>query len=1052
MLFVKYKINLWGKVMKDLFLTRNKLQARTDEIESYRYRDSFSLGTLEIKEDVSGEVNPELVHEFDEEISVGDRWAGRDKYLWLHKKVMIPKQWTGKKVLGIFDYGNTGGGNNSGFESLLFVNGEAFQGVDSNHKEVFLKEEHIGQEISLQFRLWSGLEGGGVPRPQEHQINRADIAWLDEKVDDLFYNAKVILETIEILDEFNPVRSKLQKALNDSYKLIDWSYPGSEQFYDSLHEASDLLNGLIDQIGKYSDIHVTCIGHTHIDVAWLWRLKHTKEKCARSFSTVMRLMEQYPEYIFLQTQPQLYEYVKQNFPQLYEKIKEKVASGQWEVDGGMWVEADCNLTSGESLTRQILVGSKFIKDEFGKDVEYLWLPDVFGYSWALPQILKKSGINTFMTTKISWNQYNRMPHDTFQWRGIDGSEVLTHFITTPEPWSEPGSWFYTYNGRISPKIVKGVFDAYSEKELTNDLLISYGFGDGGGGVNRDMLEYRRRIDKMPGLPSIKTGTVSSYFKKLHQTVENTDSYVHTWDGELYLEYHRGTYTSQAYNKKTNRKLELLYRQAEWLMAMAGIEKDDLLTVKQEQLTEGWKIILTNQFHDIIPGSSIREVYEDCHDDYERAECLANDLQAEALTIFKQTSSHTYTVMNNMNWNRTELVTVELETDGAWYDINGNRLEAQKQNSIWIIEVKDVPAMGWTVIRFEEGTNEKEDSAFTVSENKIETPFYLITLNNVGQMTSIYDKEAEFEVLAEGGRGNVLQLFEDKPLAHEAWDIDMFYQEKMREVTDLQSIEVINQGSLQMELQLTWKYMSTTIKQNLVLYAHNKRIDFKTKVDWHERKQLLKVAFPVNIRATYATYDIQYGNVRRPTNWNTSWEQARFETVAHKWVDLSERGYGVSLMNDCKYGHDIKDNVIRLTLLKAATHPDIEQDQGEHEFTYSLLPHMGDWVDVDTEKASWEINQPIQILSQDLGTRQFMTVSSNQVIVDAIKRSEDGQYLVVRFHEYTGGKDKVTISFDFDVKAWAESDLRERAIEPFKFQEAIELSIKPYEIKTLLIEI
>ena len=296
-------------------------------------------------------------------------------------------------------------------------------------------------------------------------------------------------------------------------------------------------------------------------------------------------------------------------------------------------------------------------------------------------------------------------------------------------------------------------------------------------------------------------------------------------------------------------------------------------------------------------------------------------------------------MNNMNWNRTELVTVELETDGAWYDINGNRLEAQKQNSIWIIEVKDVPAMGWTVVRFEEGTNEKEDSAFTVSENKIETPFYLITLNNVGQMTSIYDKEAEFEVLAEGGRGNVLQLFEDKPLAHEAWDIDMFYQEKMREVTDLQSIEIINQGSLQMELQLTWKYMSTTIKQNLVLYAHNKRIDFKTKIDWHERKQLLKVAFPVNIRATYATYDIQYGNVRRPTNWNTSWEQARFETVAHKWVDLSERGYGVSLMNDCKYGHDIKDNVIRLTLLKAATHPDIEQDQGEHEFTYSLLPHM-----------------------------------------------------------------------------------------------------------------
>ena len=407
-------------------------------------------------------------------------------------------------------------------------------------------------------------------------------------------------------------------------------------------------------------------------------------------------------------------------------------------------------------------------------------------------------------------------------------------------------------------------------------------------------------------------------------------------------------------------------------------------------------------------------------------------------------------MNNMNWNRTELVTIDIKADGTWYDIDGNLLKAQKQESSWVVEVKDVPAMGWTTIRFEEGTSKEEASVFNVTENKIETPFYIITLNEAGQMTSIYDKEADVEVLAQGERGNVLQMFEDKPLAHEAWDIDLFYQEKMREVTNLQSIEVINQGALQIDLKLTWKYMSTTIVQDLILYANNKRIDFKTWVDWRERKQLLKVAFPVNVRATYATYDIQYGNVRRATNWNTSWEQARFETVAHKWVDLSERGYGVSLMNDCKYGHDIKDNVMRLTLLKAATHPDVEQDQGEHEFTYSLLPHIGDWVDVDTEKASWAINQPLQAIEKDLGTRQFMTVDSDQVIVDAIKRSEDGEYLVVRIHEYTGGKDNVTVSLNFDVKAWAEADLRERSIEEFK-STPIELKVKPYEIKTILIK-
>ena len=340
----------------------------------------------------------------------------------------------------------------------------------------------------------------------------------------------------------------------------------------------------------------------------------------------MRLMEQYPEYVFLQTQPQLYEYMKEEFPDIYKKIKERVAEGRWEADGAMWVEADCNLTSGESLTRQILLGSKFIKDEFGKDVEYLWLPDVFGYSWALPQILKKAGINTFMTTKISWNQYNRMPHDTFKWKGIDGSEVLTHFITTPEPWNEPGSWFYTYNGKLIPKTVKGTWDAYSEKQMNKELLIAYGFGDGGGGVNRDMLENRRRIDKIPGLPNLKTSTAAEYFRDLQETVKNTDQYVHTWDGELYLEYHRGTYTSQAYNKRMNRKMELLYRNTEWLTVMNALKMGGLTYAKQEELTKGWKHILTDQFHDIIPGSSIHEVYEDSRKDYEYIQSVAQSVQ------------------------------------------------------------------------------------------------------------------------------------------------------------------------------------------------------------------------------------------------------------------------------------------------------------------------------------------------------------------------------------------------------------------------------------------
>ena len=528
-----------------MFLTERKLDRRITEIREYSYREVTALEEFAAREDRQGVVNPEVPTEFEgwDTIHTGDRWSGRDRYLWLHKEITIPESWKGKRAVGIFDFGNTGAGNNSGFEAMCYINEKPYQGVDVNHKEVFFPEELYGKTFRLTFRLWSGLEGGGVPREQEHRINRADLAYLDEKVDDFYYMGMLVLDTVQNLSDTDPVKFELRNALDEACLLIDWAYPGSGEFYESVHQADDLLNEKIDGMKKDSLVKVKCVGHTHIDMAWLWRLKHTHEKAPRSFSTVLRMMEMFPEYIFLQTQPQLYEYIKEDFPEIYEEIKKRVKEGRWEVDGGMWVEADCNLTSGESLTRQILIGSKFIKDEFGKDVEYLWLPDVFGYSWALPQILKKSGIDMFMTTKISWNQYNRMPHDTFKWKGIDGSEVLTHFITTPEPWNEPGSWFYTYNGLLTAKTVKGVWDAYSEKEMNQELLIAYGYGDGGGGVNRDLLERRRRIDKIPGLPSLETSTAGEFFRDLKETVKNTDRYVHTWDGELYLEYHRGTYLS-----------------------------------------------------------------------------------------------------------------------------------------------------------------------------------------------------------------------------------------------------------------------------------------------------------------------------------------------------------------------------------------------------------------------------------------------------------------------------------------------------------------------------
>lgn len=1041
--------------MKDMFYTIDKLRNRIHELDDYRYRDKVELEYFNTKLNGDRDIAPNIPTEYDGVIKTGETWKGRDLYLWMQKVVDIPSNWENKTVVGIFDFGETGAGNNSGFESLFYLNNKPYQGVDSNHKEVFLPKDINGTSVELIFRLWTGLEGGGIPREQEHRINRAQLAWLDEKADDLFYNASVILETIGELDEYSPDKVYLTKILNNAFKLIDWSYPGNEDFYKSLHEASDYLNEEIDKIDKHSVVNVTCIGHTHIDVAWLWRLKHTREKCARSFSTVLRLMERYPEYIFLQTQPQLYEYVKNDYPELYEAIKQKVKDGKWEVDGGMWLEADCNIPSGESLVRQILVGSRFIKEEFNKDVEYLWLPDVFGYSWALPQILKKSGIDMFMTTKISWNQYNRMPHDTFKWRGIDGSEILTHFITTPEPWSQPGSWFYTYNGRLTPKTVKGVWDAYTDKGITNDLLVSYGFGDGGGGVNREMLEYRKRLDKMPGLPNVKTGKASEYFRCLKEKVEKTDEYVHIWDGELYLEYHRGTYTSQAYTKMMNRKLELLYRETEWLSSVACLTNNDWSLYDNNEITKGWKTILRNQFHDIIPGSSITEVYEDAKQEYKEAEDIALGIQNKLEDISINKDEHTWTIVNNSNWNRTESIDIKCDEDGSFYDEDGNKLEYQRNKDEYTVEIKDIPALGYKriILKVDEVQGEN-NSVFEYCDGKISTPKYNIEWNEYGQLTSIYDKENKREVLAKGERGNVLQMFEDKPMAHEAWDIDIFYKEKMREVKDLQSVELIEDGNLKAVIRFKYKYMNTTISQDMILYSNSNRIDFKTNVDWREKKQLLKVAFVVDIRSTMATYDVQFGNVKRPTHWNTSWDRARFESVAQQWVDLSERNYGVSLLNNCKYGHDIKDNVMRLTLLKSATHPDPVQDQGEQNFTYSLLPHSGDFIDGNTVKHAYELNQPLRPIKGMLKSevkKQLFKFNDANILVDAIKKAEDEDMIIIRFHEYSGSRQNISIDSDYEITGWMETNLMEKPIENLRNENSINVVVNPYEIKTLMIK-
>jgi alpha-mannosidase len=502
-------------------------------------------------------------------------------------------------------------------------------------------------------------------------------------------------------------------------------------------------------------------------------------------------------------------------------------------------------------------------------------------------------------------------------------------------------------------------------------------------------------------------------------------------------------------------MEFLYRETEWLALISAILRNDLARARQVDITDGWKIILTNQFHDIIPGSSINEVYKDSKKDYELAENIANSIKQEAINELIKPAVDTYTVINNSNWLRSETIKIKTNKKGKYIDNHGTELSSYVEREHTYVTIQNVPPMGFSEIYFQNNeVNLRSKPNFIVDKNTIETPFYIITLNNYGHITRLYDKQYNKEILKHGDRANVFQIFEDKPLDFDAWDIDIFYQEKMREVKDLISKDVSDTNSLCLTVSFKWKYMSSDIEQDMIMYTDNRRIDFKTKVNYREKNQLIKAAFPVNIRSSYATYDIQYGNVRRATNWNTSWDMAKFETVAHRWVDLSESNYGVSLLNDCKYGHDIKDNMIRITLLKGATHPDYLQDQGEHLFTYSLLPHRGSFIEGETAKQAFYLNQPLQIIEGALkyDITSFINIDDECVELDAIKLSEDKNYIVLRLHEYTGGTHKVNIDVCFDFDYHVESDLMERPISEHKTDKKISLIFSPYEIKTILIKI
>ncbi|MEG0271217.1 MAG: glycoside hydrolase family 38 C-terminal domain-containing protein, partial [Clostridia bacterium] len=622
--------------------------------------------------------------------------------------------------------------------------------------------------------------------------------------------------------------------------------PYSDAFFASVQASRQYLaQALYTELAGHSDVIATCIGHTHIDVAWWWTVEQTREKVARSFATVLKLMDEYPQYKFMSSQPQLYVFLKERYPELYERVKQRIREGRWEPEGGMWVEADCNLTSGESLVRQFIHGKRFFKDEFGVDNRILWLPDVFGYSGALPQIMQKCGIDYFMTTKLAWNQFNRIPNDTFLWRGIDGTEILTHLVTTADVGQDvQKSFFTTYNGKLHPDSLIGGWQRYQNKDINNDILISYGYGDGGGGPTREMLENSTRLEKgVEGLPKVRQAFARTYFDELAARVQGNPR-LNTWEGELYFEYHRGTYTSMARNKRSNRKAELHLMDLELLSVLASKQLD----YPAQALDSLWKRVLINQFHDILPGSSIHEVYEVTKREYAAMEAEMADLDAERLRLLAGNGGE-LTVFNTKGFESSEVVTLGQCTAEALADDCGHSYPVQHTANGAIAYLPKLPAKGFVSLSPVQDAVAAfaSPNPFALENGRVLfTPFYTVTFDAEGFLCGLFDKQFSREVLKANQRANLMRAFEDKPIYYDNWDIDIFYTEKHWDVSALTRMEWTELGPVRATLEIERPYSQSVIRQKIHFYADSRRIDFETTVDWHEHQQLLKVFFPVEV--------------------------------------------------------------------------------------------------------------------------------------------------------------------------------------------------------------
>lgn len=978
----------------------------------------------------------------------GSEWGGKDRWWDFRFTVTTPEGYTGKQLYLEITTGCEGAWDATNPQFLTYVDGRIRQAIDTNHTTVLLGENvEPGTVFKIYLKGYCQTDPGRFARMYARSIEVAD------NVMQLYYDIRVPLEAAELLERESRPRLCALEAMNEALNQLDLRDPYSPEFYQSVDAARDCMKReYYDRLcDKEPEIIANCVGHTHIDVAWLWDLEQTRHKAVRSFSTVIELMRRYPEYIFMSSQPVLYKFVKEDAPELYEEIKKRIAEGRWECEGGMWLEADCNLAGGESLVRQLLHGQEFFRKEFNVKNEILWLPDVFGYSAALPQILKKSGIKYFMTTKLSWSEYNKTPYDTFMWKGLDGSEVLTHFEPTRDLIGDVHhslTHYTTYNAEINPMQMAGGWNRFQQKGLDNQFIVSYGFGDGGGGPTDKMLEYQRRMShQMPGMPRTRQKSAHEFFEELDKRMKGKKR-LPKWSGELYLEYHRGTYTAQARNKRNNRKIEIELREVELWSTLAerfGVE------YPADMLHKIWECALTLQFHDILPGSSIKKVYDDSHKIYAGCFDKLRELKENAQKAIADNAAGDLVAFNSLDHRRDDVLWFDAPAGvSALKDAQGNVYPIERTPRGCCAAVCGIPAMG--VKSFEYVYGDECADKLNVTEKSFETPFFKGEFDDKGRIASLIDLRNGRQVAR--APLNSIVCYENKPHNYDAWDMNIYYAEHSWDVDELKSISVIANGPVLAIVRAEYAYEHSTIAQDIIIYKTLPRIDFSTTVDWKEKQYLLKAHFPVDVFYNAATFDVQYGNVTRATHKNTSWDVARFEVCHHKWMDVSENGYGVSMLNDCKYGCSVDENSIALTLLKSSTYPDPEGDQCVHTFTYSIMPHMGDWRTGDTVSQAYSLNIPLTAHAaggKGVSEAQSYAIDGRGIVVEAVKQQLDGKNTIVRAYECYGARTRAYLDAAGAKRAYAVNLMEQAEGELPIVDGKVALDFKPYEILTVMFE-